>query len=322
MNALGVGLLGWSGIARRRFLPALQSSTRARLAAIGTRRPAEAARSAPPVRLGSYESLLADPEVELVYVSLPNHLHEEWSCRALAAGKHVLCEKPLAPSLAAVERMREAARVGGRLLAEVDMYRHHPQHRVVRDLVADGRIGRLRLLRTGFTFRQEQPDDFRRDPQRGGGVSNDLLSYVVGAAGLHLPGPLVACTGFSRWQGGVDVAVVGTGHAAGGELFSFSISFEQAYECFYELIGERGRLRLDRAFSVPAGTAGILRLETDTGPETIPLPAADQFQLMLDALCDRIRGGDDPGPHDERLGHAHRQLDLVRRGLQRMEAVA
>ena len=322
MSALGVGLLGWSSIARRRFLPALASSNRARLVGIGTRHPAPARDAAPAARIGSYADLLADPAVDLVYISLPNHLHEEWSCRALAAGKHVLCEKPLAPTLAAVQRMAATARHHQRRLVEAVMFRYHPQHALVQALVTEGRLGPLRRLHAGFGFRLDRPGDFRLDPQCAGGAGNDLLTYVVGAAGLLLPSPLVACRGCTRGRHGVDIAAVGAGQTRTGELFSFHIGFDQSYECFYELVGERGRLRLDRAFSTPPDHAGSLHLVTEDGPEVIALPAADQFRLMLDHLCDQIHAGTDAGPDEERLLHAHQQIELVRAGLEPAEPPA
>ena len=319
MSTLGVGLLGWSSIARRRFLPALLASDRAHLAGMGTRDPQAAAGTAPPTRIGTYEELRADPQVDLVYISLPNHLHEEWSVRALAAGKHVLCEKPLAPTFAAVQRMVAAAQRHQRRLVEAAMFRHHPQHAIVRALVATGRLGPLRRLQAGFSFRLDRPGDFRLDPQCAGGAAQDLLTYVVGAAGLLLPSPLVACRGYARGRDGVDIAAAGTGHTRTGELFSFHIGFDQAYACYYELVGERGRLRLDRAFSVPPDHAGQLIVETETGRETIPLPAADQFQLMLDHVCDQIRTHTDGGPDDANLLLAHQQIELVRAGLDPLE---
>ena len=322
MSTLGVGLLGWSSIARRRFLPALQSSAHAQLVRIGTRDPATIRDAPHSTRIGSYADLLSDPAVDLIYVSLPNHLHEEWSCRALAAGKHVLCEKPLAPTLAAVQRMVATARRHQRRLVEAVMFSHHPQHAIVRALVADGRLGPLRHLHAAFGFHLDRPGDFRLDPQCAGGAAHDLLTYVVGAAGLLLPSPLVACRGYARWRDGVDIAAAGTGHTRTGELFSFHIGFDQAYTCSYELVGERGRLRLERAFSVPPDYAGTLLLETAAGRESIPLPAADQFRLMLDHFCDQIRNRADAGPDDERLCFAHQQIDLVRAGLDRVETRA
>ncbi len=319
MSTLGVGLLGWSSIARRRFLPALLASTRARLVGIGTRNPQAAAGTAPPTRIGTYEDLLADPQVELVYMSLPNHLHETWTVRALSAGKHVLCEKPLAPTLAAVQRMVATARQYQRRLVEAVMFRHHPQHAIVRALVADGRLGPLRRLHADFGFHLDRPGDFRLDPQCAGGAAQDLLTYVVGAAGLLLPSPLVACRGYARWREGVDIAAAGTGHTRTGELFSFHIGFDQAYTCSYELVGERGRLRLERAFSVPPDFAGTLLLETAAGRESIPLPAADQFRLMLDHMCDQIRTHADGGPDDANMLLAHQQIELVRAGLAPLE---
>jgi NDP-hexose-3-ketoreductase len=322
LSPLGIACLGWSSIARRRFLPALQESGCARLVAIGSRDPAAACARMPAgcdAPVTTYEGLLARADVDLVYVSLPNHLHEEWSCRALAAGKHVLCEKPLAPSLEAVERMLAVAQSAGRLLFEAVMFRHHPQHAIVQDLLAAGRIGRLQLLRTGFGFPQDRPDDFRRDPTRGGGVCNDLLAYVAGAAGLFLSGPLSEVTGLARWRGGVDVAAAATGCNADGQLFSFTIGFEQAYECYYELVGDRGTLRLERAYTTPPELANPLHVTTAAGDEVIPLPPANHFVEMIRSVCARLRAKDGFAEIQARIRHEHQQQDLIRRGLRRRE---
>ncbi len=197
------------------------------------------------------------------------------------------------------------------------MFRHHPQHAAVRELLAGGALGRLRHLRTGFSFLQSRPDDFRLDPA-GGGACADLLTYVVGAAGLFLPSPLAACTGFARMRGGIDVSACGAGHTASGELFSFSISFEQHYECFYELVGSHGRLRLDRAYTTTPDLANELVLSTDAGTTLRPLPAADHFTLMIDDFCGRLDA--DPRADYAALLQAHRQIDLVRRALIPLEA--
>jgi predicted dehydrogenase len=140
---------------------------------------------------GSYEALLADPEVDVVYISLPNNLHVEWSVRAAAAGKHVLCEKPLALSVDDVDRVAEAARQHGVVIAEAFMYRHHPQTLKVIELINEGAIGSLRIVRGGFTFMLERPGDIRLRPELGGGSIWDVgcypISYARTAAGGIAP---------------------------------------------------------------------------------------------------------------------------------------
>jgi hypothetical protein len=170
---LRVGVLGCSDIARRKFIPALARCERGVLAAISSRTPAKAAAAVADCssEILSHEELLACPGVDLVYLSLPNHLHEEWALRVLAAGKHLLCEKPLGLSPESVERMLLAAEQHGLLLYENLMFLHHPQHAVVRELVCSGRIGRIRALRAVFTIPFPKSGDFRLDPMQGGARS-------------------------------------------------------------------------------------------------------------------------------------------------------
>jgi len=316
---LGVGALGISDIAVRKFIPALRASGCARLVAAGTEHPQkEAARSlaAESVDVTTYAGLLAREDVRLVYISLPNHLHEEWTIRALAAGKHVLCEKPLAPTLDAVERMTAAARAANRLLYEGVMFLHHPQHAAVRQLVASGTIGNVRLLRAAFGFHLQAPDNFRFDVRRGGGACNDLLIYMVSAANLFLEGNLVSATGYLTRRGDLDVAAQGVARTSAGGTFCFSIGMEQQYESFYELVGEIGSLRLDRAFTTPPDMANTLAALTGSRPSSIPLPPADHFAEMIRHVCGLVaRGaGDDAGC--ERMLGVHRQIDLIKRSLE------
>ena len=320
-----VGLLGWSDVARRRFVPALAAVPEAVMAAVGSRDPARAragldGRSE--VAVTDYAGLLADPGVELVYLSLPHHLHEEWTLRALAAGKHVLCEKPLAPSPAAVERMLAAAGAAGRLLFEGVMFPHHPQHAVVRDLLASGRLGSVTALRAGMGFWLRDAANFRLDPARAGGVGHDLLCYMASAAALFLPGRLCAAAGFARVRGGVDVSAQGVARTDAGALFTFAMSFEHQYESFYEISGERGRLRLDRAFTTPPAMANRLRLQCDQAEEGIDLPAADQFAVMIRRVCGLLRGPGDFAAVHGQTRRLHEDMDLLRRGLAAVPAEA
>jgi NDP-hexose-3-ketoreductase len=319
---VAVGILGISGIAVRKFIPALDASGCARLVAAGTGRPDTPAARALAERgaaLATYDGLLARDDLDLVYISLPNHLHEEWTLRALAAGKHVLCEKPLAPSLDAVERMLTAAREHRRLLHEAVMFIHHPQHAAVRAEIEAGRIGAVRQVRAAFAFTLRKPGDFRLDPLRAGGACNDLLNYMVGAANLFLPGSLVDAAGYMTRRGGIDVAASGIARTEAGHTLQFTVGFEQHYECWYELIGDAGILRLDRAFTTPPETANVLSARLAGGDRSIALPAADHFAEMIRHVCGRIAAGR-TDTEAESILRVHRQIDLIRRSLQHREA--
>ena len=182
------GLLGTARI-NRMVIPPLRVSHGNRLLAIASRDTARATAYAREWGIerahGSYEALLADPEIDAVYVPLPNHLHAQWTIEAARAGKHVLCEKPLALSVAEVDAMTSAAREAGVAVAEAFMYRHHPQTLKVRELVQAGAIGRVRFLRGTFSFPLSRPNDSANSipgtcagrslwPSKGRGASNQI----------------------------------------------------------------------------------------------------------------------------------------------------
>lgn len=285
-----VGVLGCSDIARRRFIPALQKARNASLSVIASRDPEKALRCRPDFGydITNYDELLARDTVDLVYISLPNHLHEEWVLKALEQGKHVICEKPLAPSFEAVKRMVGYAERKGLLLYENIMYLHHPRHRIVRDMVASGSIGALRELRTSFGLLLRNHDGFRMNAGQGGGAFLDLARYPLSAALFFLDGPLHQFEGRAFFRDGLNVAINATALTDRDERFTFSIGFEQQYECWYEIIGEKGTLRVDRAYTTPADLVSTIQIINDDQATSVPVPAADHFTVMLETVCDAI----------------------------------
>jgi len=185
------GVLGTAEIARTRFLPAAKDAAAARLVAVASRDPAKAQATARafgvPRAHGSYEALLADPEVDAVYVPLPNHLHLEWSVRALEAGKHVLCEKPLCLTAAEVERLIAARERTGRHVEEAFSYRNHLQWTRIAEVLASGAIGVPHAVQCTLAKQFHDPADIRNDPDKGGGGLYDLGSYAISACSLVFP---------------------------------------------------------------------------------------------------------------------------------------
>src|SRR3954469_17162674 len=173
MKKVRWGVLGVAGIAVRRVVPGMRQCELCEVTAIASRhltRAQEAAKSLGiPRAYGSYEELLRDPDIDVIYNPLPNHLHVEWTVKALEAGKHVLCEKPLALSVADVDRVADACRTTGKAAAEAFMYRHHPMTAAVVNAVASGRLGEVKSYRGAFTFALTRPNDVRLDPAMGGG---------------------------------------------------------------------------------------------------------------------------------------------------------
>lgn len=294
-TALRVGLLGCSDIARRKFLPALHASTGAVLGAAASRSPEKARACVAGTNAAAldYEELLSSAEVDLVYLSLPNHLHEEWAIRLLAAGKDVICEKPLGLSPAAVERMLAAAREHGRLLYENLMFLHHPQHAAVKALLDTGRIGRLVMLRCVFCIPLPAPGDYRLDPDRGGGARHDLARYPLATALHFLHGELRGFRGTACDRDGLNLAMQGLAMSVAGEDFRFRIAFGQPYESYYEIVGDQGSVRVARAYTPPADLANRIQVIRGGEDASFSVPAADHFRLMLEHVCALVRGGRD-----------------------------
>ncbi len=183
MKAVVWGVLSTALIGRQRVIPAMQESPLSEIRAIASRDKAKAEATAReldiPVAYGSYEELLADPEIEAIYNPLPNHLHVDWSIRAMQAGKHVLCEKPLAMNATEAARLIEARDSTGRHVEEAYMCRNHPQWHKVRELIGEGRIGQARAVQANFTYDNRDPADIRNRLESGGGGLYDIGSYCI-----------------------------------------------------------------------------------------------------------------------------------------------
>lgn len=256
----------------------------------------------------NYEELVAAPDVDLIYLALPNHLHEEWAIRALGAGKHVICEKPLGLDHDSVERMLSCAEERGLLLYENLMYLQHPQHAMVKEIVSRGEIGRLVTLRSVFGFPLPAGENFRCDPRQGGGAFHDLARYPLGTALYFLQGEEYRFRGFAVERHGLNVGMHGVARTSADETFTFTMAFGQQYESYYEIIGEQGKIRVDRAYTTPADLANRVQVLVGMRDLSFIVPASDQFLLTIDGVCGLIRAG---GPYDEQHQRARRLARLA-----------
>ena len=306
-----VGILGLSDIARRKVIPALQECGGAVLKGVASR---NRGASGETHALLGYEELLADEEIDLVYLSLPNHLHEEWTVRALQSGKHVICEKPAGLSAASVERMLSCAGKRGLLLYENLMYLHHPQHAAVKGMVDAGRIGRVSSLRSVFGFPFPAEGNFRLDPGRGGGAFHDLARYPLSTALHFLQGDAYRFKGFALDRNGLNTAMHGTAFSSAGEIFSFSIAFGQQYESYYEIIGELGKIRVDRAYTTPADLANLVRVTCGGRDASFTVPPCDHFRLMIEHVCAIVRNGGNFGEIHQRTRSLAHLADQMEKG--------
>lgn len=294
-GAIRVGILGCSDIARRKFIPALLQSRQACLTAVASRQREKTAylvSAAMPVKVMTYEDIVGDPDIDLVYVSLPNHLHEEWSMCALKQGKHVICEKPLALNFASASHMLTVANRNDRLLFENLMYLQHPQHKMVKELVTFGGIGKILSMRSEFAFPGPDAGDFRLDPAMGGGAFHDMSRYPLSAALFFLEGKthhLFQCK--VGIQDELNVSFEAESVTEMGENFSFLVAFGQAYRSFYEINGERGSIRVERAYTTPADMKNKVAVTVDGRDESFCVPPNDHFLNTIEHVCGLIRSG-------------------------------
>jgi xylose dehydrogenase (NAD/NADP) len=289
------GLLGTARI-NRWLIPPLRASARNRLLAVASRDAARADAYAKEWgierRYGSYDELLADPDVDVVYIPLPNHLHAEWTIRAARAGKHVLCEKPLALSVAEVDAMEAAARQGGVVLAEAFMYRHHPQTLRVRDMVQARAIGALRFVRGTFSFNLDRPEDVRLRPEWGGGCLWDVGCYPLSFARFVLGTEPVEVFGSSLvGPTGIDETFAGQLVFPGGILVQIDAGFRAPFRTGMELVGTEGTIVVPQPWR-PEGLPIVLA--RGSVREEIAVGGDDRYLLEIEDLAECVRTGRPP----------------------------
>lgn len=240
---------------------------------------------------GSYEGLLADPAVDAVYIGLPNGLHEEWTLAAIAAGKHVLCEKSLTLTRASAERMATAAKDAGLLLVEAFMYRHHPQWEIAREILATGRLGQIRGVRAVFNATLGNDADHRWSAELGGGALFDVTCYGINACRYLLGAePLtVFANGHGRGPDNVD----GTLHVAmafpGNIPATACGSLESAFEQELVVTGSKRILRMQKPF-IPGNEPPLLSVTGPEGTDEIAAPAANHFEQEIAHFVECLNG--------------------------------
>jgi predicted dehydrogenase len=291
------GILGCAGIAERALIPAIREAENGEPAGIAARDPERARDWADRHGIGraypNYDALLEDPGIDAVYIPLANHLHAEWSIRAARAGKHVLCEKPLALCEAEARAMFAAAEEAGVVLMEAFMYRFHPLFERTLALVRDGSIGQVRTVRSAFTFMNTHgPDDYRWNPAAGGGALYDLGCYPVSAARTLIGREPDAVVARARLEDkSVDVATSILLSFEGGPFALLDCAFDLPFHSWLEVSGSEGRLSVDRAFSAKDFDTRIAAARAD-GTETIEIPAANAYVRMVEHFGRAVAGAE------------------------------
>jgi predicted dehydrogenase len=296
---LRLGILGAANIARA-FTSGVAASKIVTVAAVASRDAAKAESFARecgiPRSFGSYEAMLADPEIDAVYNPLPNSLHAEWSVRAVEAGKHVLCEKPLAMNAGEARAMFAAARKAGRYLVEAYPYRAQPQTLKLSELLAEGAIGKVRLIRSSFGVAFSDPANIRLIPAVGGGSLLDAGSYSVSLALLAAGERPVRAQAMAIWgETGVDLSVAATLAFPSGALAQVSSSFATAYHRHALIAGDAGWIETTYLNHPPMGGPPLLTIRRGTTlgipTETIEVAPGNGFLAEAESFRNMILGG-------------------------------
>jgi predicted dehydrogenase len=297
MKPIRWGLLSTARI-NRRLIPAIRSSRRGTLMAVASRTAESASAYAQewniPHSFGSYAELIASDEVDAIYIGLPNSMHDEWTVRALEAGKHVLCEKPFATTLSGVDAMIAAAKRSGRVLMEGFMYRHHPQTKLVGEWVKSGRLGEILLVRGAFTFwMNNREGNVRLASDLDGGAIWDVGIYPISFARFIYGAAPSYVIGQSR------VGPTGVDETFNGQLFypqaasaQIACSFQTPRISLVEVFGTLGRIELNRPFTgLDERDRRIQFIPNEGKPEALRVKSLDPYFLEVEDMHAAILDG-------------------------------
>jgi len=296
-NPIQLGILGCGRIATRRMLPALQTQTAAVSAAIASQRAGVAQTIADEFKVhrayDSYEALLADEIIDAVYLPAAGDEHHRWTIEAAEAGKHVLCEKPLAPTVQQAEEMVQACNEAGVILQEAFMWRHHPRATKLKELISNGTIGQLRMINVSFSFDIDR-NDWRLDPNRGGGAMWDLGCYGVNCSRFVTGAEPETIEAAAHWyETGADMTMRINLTFPDAVLANIDCSFELPFRSRAEFVGDGGRILVEKPFQ-PFMDANIhlwKSTDRDEPEEIIECGDKDQWAAQVEHFCASIHAG-------------------------------
>ena len=299
------GILGAARI-NERMLPAIIDAKNSELVAIASRRPGAAQETLHKYASGQasgvtiyddLDALLADPRVQAVYLPMANQEHAHWTLRAIAQGKHVLCEKPMALTVAEIDAIEQAARRQQVTVMEGFMYRFHPQHQRVHELLASGLIGEIRSVRASFSFMMRPARMYRlaEDIAHGGGAMWDIGCYAIHSIRQFFPQLPIAVTALAQYaESGADIAASGVLDFGAGKFAQFDFSFARARRCEYEIIGTQGGIKCHIVWQLP-GDVPVISWWTEDGRQAEErLPAANHFCLEIEHFNTCVLNGHSP----------------------------
>jgi len=305
LSELRWGVLSTADIGRTKVVPAIQKARRCRVVAIASRdagrAKAYAAELVIPRAHDSYEALLADEDVDAVYIPLPNHMHMEWTVKAAAAGKHVLCEKPLALTAAHAEQMIAACESAGVTLMEAFMYRLHPSWAAVREIVASGRIGTLMAVQSWFSYYNDDRANIRNIREVGGGALYDIGCYNVNLSRMLFGAEptRVAASVIRELGTGVDVLTSAILEVAGGSA-SFTCSTRTETDQRVHVYGTTGRVSVGIPFNIPPDRPTEIFITAGGDPpvsprtETLTFPSTDPYTVEAEEMAAIVLDGAAP----------------------------
>jgi xylose dehydrogenase (NAD/NADP) len=290
------GILGPGFVATRAMIPALQHTANAQVLAVASRDQARATTTSRQFGIErvypDYQALLDDPDVDTVYISLPNHLHYEWTIRAAHAGKHVLCEKPLALSSSQCDTMVATCQHAGVLLMEAVMYRFHPRMQALKHLVDAKEIGAVRLLHAAFSFPFSAPENYRAFPEYGGGALLDVGSYCINAACWFMEGEPQSAQAYISYSRNIDMSVNALLRFDEERMAHIDCSFSAAEHQVLEIVGSEGAVTAPLAFTAWKDDTTMLFIQHGAAFETRTFKPADPYQLMVEHFMDCVSGRD------------------------------
>lgn len=322
MSKIRWGILSTANIGVGQVIPAMQQGAYCEISAIASRNLEQAQATAGLLGIakayGSYEDLLADPEIDAIYNPLPNHLHISWSIKALQAGKHVLCEKPLAPTAGEAQLLLDAARQHPELkVMEAFMYRLHPQWQLARQMVRDGKIGPLRTIQAFFSFYLDDPKNVRNIAEFGGGGMLDIGCYTISLARFLFEAEPKRVLGLVEYDPTFKTDRLASAILDfGSGTSTFTCSTQLANYQKVNIFGTQGRIEIERPFNAPANQATRIFYQHEDTTEEIEVAASNQYTIQGDLFSQAILNHSEvPTPLEDALANL-RAIEAVFRSSQ------
>ena len=310
MDKVRWGIMSTAEIGTTKVIPAMQNSIHCDIQAVASRSLEKAKPLAIKLKIprtfGSYEELLVCAEIDAVYIPLPNHLHVPWSIKALEAGKHVLCEKPIALSATEAQKLLDSSKKHPNLkIMEAFMYRHHPQWQTARDLVAAGKIGALQTIQSFFSYHNTDPTDIRNMANIGGGGLMDIGCYMISLARFIFGAEPQKVCGLMEYDPKLDVdrltsAILDFGRG----ISTFTCSTQLAAHQQVNIFGTEGRIEIEIPFNAPPDQPCRMWYHTPDQTEEISLPICDQYTIQGDLFSKAILNDTDvPTPLEDAVAN-------------------